>query len=176
MKRIILLLLATTLLAACGNKTEKEFADLVAQADTHYSRGDYEAARIVYEKALDLKENVDVRNKYDKAKAEIKLSESYGDIKAKITTAVAKLDKVTDITELKRVTGEVTDAISELEALQVDSTLRSSVEVRSAKKSKQLSEIKYQAASIEARGILGTNYYELATSLKKAADELINDM
>lgn len=74
MKKIKLLgvlLLLTVVLIACGNSKEKEFNDLVSQAEKHESADDYQSAVDVYTKALDIQENADARTALNRLTADI---------------------------------------------------------------------------------------------------------
>lgn len=71
MRKLLFVFVILLAMTSCGNSSEKEFAELVAQAEEHYNSDDYASAATVYEKALTLKEDAAVRTTSTKLDAEI---------------------------------------------------------------------------------------------------------
>ena len=92
-RRITLLLaISTMILTGCVNKADKQFTALVTQADTHYASNEYKSAYTVYGKALDIREDVDVRRKHGKASAEIELAEKVEEFRDELREVQTLLD------------------------------------------------------------------------------------
>ncbi|WP_379161323.1 hypothetical protein [Paenibacillus sp. sgz5001063] len=113
MKKIKLLgalLLLTVVLVACGNSKDKQFSDLVTQAEKHESANDYQSAVNVYTKALDIKEDADARTALNRLTADIdqirEVKQTINDLKEQagtyknVMTSADLLDMCDEMTEL----------------------------------------------------------------------------
>lgn len=93
MKRGILLILVALILSGCTKGYE--FNKLIQQAEEHYYKDDIVSAIEVYQKALNLKEDVEARRRYQKLKQEIERIKEVLLIRKDLTQISLLLDTVT---------------------------------------------------------------------------------
>ncbi|MFF2886710.1 hypothetical protein [Paenibacillus sp. NPDC057967] len=172
MRKVVLIVVALFVITGCGNT--KEFGNLVEKASQHYERSEFESALTVYEKALDLKEDVEVRRKYEDTKKELAAATLYANFRTALESAVTDLENIRDRKSLVELADNVLEATNTLVKAKVDGSLRSSIDIKKAQKETlSISMIESRARLADIPEALGKDYYTYAVDLKESIEDLL---
>ncbi|MEC0167841.1 hypothetical protein [Paenibacillus graminis] len=121
LKLVVSSMLLAIVLTSCISSKDKEFNDLAAQAKAHEDNFDYQAAADVYTKALDIKEDPEVRTKLNNLNNEIEEIRGVKGIINEIKTISGAYKNVLSSEDLLSLCEKLTKLVSQLEALDTSS-------------------------------------------------------
>jgi cell division protein ZapA (FtsZ GTPase activity inhibitor) len=132
------------LLTACG--TEKEFNSLVEQAATHYDEHDLISARDVYAKALELKENPEVRKAYALVSDDIDMAKDVTAFREELRGVKAEIGNAYSYEELGAIANTLLDLVEEIKAYTPNASLQSGFYIRGLSQSDELDNLRQRSA------------------------------
>ena len=107
-------LVSILVLSGCN---DGKFNSLVEQGTEHYVNNELKSALVVYEKALEIKEDSDVRSKTSEIKKEISLAKEMTEHANRMLEIKSLLKKEGDASKINKYSDELNSIISSIEAL-----------------------------------------------------------
>lgn len=164
------------LLISCTSAADREFSALVEQARQHYGNADYASALTVYGKALDIKEDGEVRATYADLTTEItkmkEVSHAYDDLRV----VHAKYNSVATRPSLYDVCEAVTSATQDIESIDVVGGDRPSRFIKKMRESTEFHLLKTTASLLvitHSSGIADNDEYTDGTRLMGELSNLL---
>lgn len=154
MKRILMSIILLALLSGCG--TDKEFNNLVSQAETHYANKDIASAREVYVKALELKEDVDTRTAYKKVTADIEMAKDATAFRDRLRELRTKIGTTFDKLGLSDEISATFDLTTEMKSYKTDTRYYSGFYLSRVQNSKELDNLRTESALYPTRLLTGS--------------------
>lgn len=107
-------LVSILILSGCNNG---KFNSLVEQGTEHYNNNELKSALVVYEKALEIKEDSDIRSKSSEIKKEISLAREMTEHTTRMLEIKSLLKKEGGAGKINKYSEELNSIISSIEAL-----------------------------------------------------------
>lgn len=174
-KLLILFGLVFVIISGCSGTSK--FDELKAQAETHYANGDYISALAVYDKALDEKEDAEVRTEATRIKGEVdrikEVTRMYNGIKDAGTSA----KNIYTPAEAVEYAQTINKILAEMEAFDVSSNDNPGFYISQLVKSSDFTNAKINTGLLEVNqslGISDKNAYEATQELITEMDALLN--
>ncbi|WP_157272608.1 hypothetical protein [Paenibacillus daejeonensis] len=124
-------ILTALLITACSS-TDKEFEELVTQAEGHYQAKELQSSWDVYTKALDVKEDSEIRNKRSKVGEEIEFIKKFNGIINGMKSDAVAIETSMSKDSLRTAIGELDKRVVSLKNFETSPGYRIQRDIRSA--------------------------------------------
>lgn len=142
LKKIVIVLVSFLLVTACSSN---EFNELTEQAKNHYYDEEYEEAITVYQKALDIREDVEIRKALSDSKKELELATQYTEFKRKLREYSKELQNIATYNDLEKTCDKIVRDINEFMSIDAEGNLSEAKKIKSIQ-----SEVFLEAALVDA--------------------------
>lgn len=167
------LFLLVTIVTACGNSKEKQFEDLVSQAQTHISNLDYQSAVDVYTKALEVKEDAEARTELNKLTADIEQVKVVKELISELKIKAGTYKNVMSSSDLLDMCDELTKVVTRIDSFDTSRNSPAADYIQDMKKSNEYFDF---TSSIEMariyRLVEGQDGHDIFTDAKSISDSL----
>ncbi|MFC3748025.1 hypothetical protein [Paenibacillus sp. GCM10012306] len=177
-KAILVLVVIVILLTSCVSRQDRKFNDLVTQAKQHQDNLDYEAALEVYNKALEIKEDVDVRGTLVRLKTEVAQIQEVKTMVSKIKEQTSQLKGVLTNKDVADLCGGLLESLARLENYDTSADTAASEYVSNLKKSTtfRLLKVQIESAQVLSSGKSSKKIpYEATEKVLKTATSLFDE-
>ncbi|KOY12591.1 hypothetical protein [Paenibacillus xylanivorans] len=176
MNKKLLLLFGLVLVIVSGCSGTSKFDELKTQAEAHYAVGDYVSALAVYNKALDEKEDAEVRTESTRIKGEVERIKEVMRMYNGIKDAGTSAKNIYTPAEAVKYAQTLNKILTEMEAFDVSSNDNPGFYIGQLVKSSDFTNAKIKTGLLEVNqslGISGKNAYEATQELIAEMDALL---
>jgi hypothetical protein len=177
LKQILILcfiLLISIVLGGC-NAQEKKFEDLKEQAKEHYYSKDLVSASEVYSKALEIKEDPRVRQRYKEINDEIDEVKSINLIRENLKSYINELETVSYMNDLAAITQSIDLTLQEIKNHDISRDFDIQDYIYNMRESTEFSSLSISLIGVELKGLADDfSLYDYSQDLIKKIKALIN--
>jgi len=171
LKKLLLIVFLLTLLTAC---TSTKFDSLTEQARNHYYSGEYEDAAAVYEKALNIREDAEIRKLLSNSKKESELLNYHEEFKRKLRGHSKSLQNISVYSELEKVCSEIVEDVTFYSSIEANNDLREAKKINAVQGELFLEVILLDASSPYMYKLSDGTVYDFAQRLKKNIENVLS--
>lgn len=153
-KALGVLVVIVILLTSCVTRQDRKFEALVTQAGQHQENQEYEAAAEVYNKALEIKEDVNVRSSLVKLKAEITQIKEVKAMLSGVKEQVSAFSNVLTNKDVTDLSGGLLESLARLESYDSSGDTTAAGYIKELKTSTEFRLLKVQ---LESAQLLSSN-------------------
>lgn len=176
-KYIAALAVSALVLGGCSSKVDAEFDNLVEQANRHYNNEEYVSAAAVFTKALEVKEDAEIRTKLNKVNEEKKRIDEAVLLHNELRATAAKYENVMSVQDILDTCDTYFDIFAKIESFDVSSRDAAAKYIESLRDSSSFLSAKIEAGTIQSYYLVKKakdNPYTDAKTISDKISELLN--
>ncbi|ALS26957.1 hypothetical protein IJ21_15530 [Paenibacillus sp. 32O-W] len=168
---VILIVIIAATISGCASKDDEEFDNLVSQAVKYRDELDLVSAKQLFEKALDIREDSQIRKSVQKLTNEIAEVKKFNDLCDRLLSKRNALDSAMSRQDVRTTAKEIDVLISEIKNYDTNTEYSVSKYVNRMKESLELISLSVSVISVQATQDF--DVIEKAQEIKNQIDELI---
>jgi D-ribose pyranose/furanose isomerase RbsD len=173
-KYIVALAVSALVLGGCSSKVDAEFDTLVEQANRHYNNEEYVSAVAVFAKALEVKEDAEIRTKLNKINEEKKRIDEAVALHDELKSTAAKYENVMSEQDILDICDTYFDLFAKIESFDVSSRDGAAKYIESLRESSDFLSAKVEAGTVQSYYLVKKAKDNPYTDAKGISDKITN--